>query len=405
MSQNSKRHFTTPAALVIGAAVLFLTLRGAPSSVAAADATPWWCLACGPAASADQFQNLLLLLPLGLVLALAGWSFRRSAILLTALPLAIELAQALLRHGRDAALGDLLANALGGMLGWWLGSGRARQVLTATWMAPLGLGLFVAQLLATASLIGPSLTGPEPWQLRLAPVTSARPTYRGEIIAISVGGTTILAESPQPAQPLLDTANDFQVTITWQQPHPTELTPIFRLDDALGWEIISADRRDTDIGISMRTGGGVRRWRNPVWQVPLPGTVGDGDTVVASLVLERGRAVATLVTAQARSQLSLSYGAQHGWTLINPFTPIHSSTAGWQWWTLAWLVGWGVVIASFGWYAARQWLWLALSLIALVAITAWSGARATPFEIVALCLGWGVVQLSRIALRRSPGAA
>ncbi len=405
MIQDYSRRFAAPIAIAIVAVVLALTLWPSPEAAPAARDTPWWCLVCGPAGTADQFQNLLLLLPLGLVLALAGWSFGRSTILLTALPLAIELAQGFLRHGRDAALGDVVANALGGMLGWWLGSGALRQVLTATWVAPLGLGLFVAQLLATTSLIGPSWTGPEPWRLRLAPVTATRPTYQGEISNFSLGGTTILAESPRPAQPLLEGSRNFAVTFTWHSPHPVGLTPIARLDDDRGWAIAAIDRRDTEIGLTLRTRAGALRWRTPTLVVPLPAGTADGDVIRASLALERGRAAATLTSGAEGSGLSLRYGAQHGWTLINPFTPLHRSATTWQLWTLAWLAGWGLVIGVASRHATRRWAWLVGALLMLTVVTAWSGARATLPELVALGIGWGLAQLSRIPLRRLPVSA
>ena len=120
------------------------------------DLTPWWCVSCGPAGTADQLQNLLLFVPLGLAAGLAGWGMGTTGIAMLALTLTIEGSQALLGSGRDAALGDVLANGLGGLLGWWvvqLGGRRWLAVRHAA--APIGVGLFVAQLVATASLSGP----------------------------------------------------------------------------------------------------------------------------------------------------------------------------------------------------------------------------------------------------------
>ena len=173
--------------------VLWLTLRGDPVARSVVDLTPWWCLSCGPAGTADQFQNLLLLLPLGMAAACAGWSMRNAAWALFALAIGIETLQGVANNGRDAALGDVLANGVGGLLGWWLvhlGSRRWSRMQRA--MAPIVVGLFVAQLVATASLSGPSPVGPEPWQLRLRPDTPDRPTYRGDIFSLSLCGRSIL---------------------------------------------------------------------------------------------------------------------------------------------------------------------------------------------------------------------
>src|SRR5690606_21235923 len=126
---------------------------GDPGAALAADRTPWHCISCGAGGTADLLQNSLLLLPLGMGLALLGWRLGSSALLLLLLPIGIELAQGAMAAGRDAALGDVLANATGGLLGWFAGRERWRLL----WpdprrAAPLVWGVFVAQLLATATL-------------------------------------------------------------------------------------------------------------------------------------------------------------------------------------------------------------------------------------------------------------
>src|SRR5690606_18671464 len=120
-----------------------------------------------------------------------------SALLLLLLPIGIELAQGAMAAGRDAALGDVLANATGGLLGWFAGRERWRLL----WpdprrAAPLVWGVFVAQLLATATLNLASPVGPEPLALRLVPEVPGRPAYRGAVEQLTLGGRSILADSP-----------------------------------------------------------------------------------------------------------------------------------------------------------------------------------------------------------------
>jgi hypothetical protein len=98
----------------------WLTLRPAPEVTGLADLTPWWCISCGEAGSADLFQNLLLFLPLGLAWRRAGTTLLPALLAALALTMTIEATQALTLPGRDAALGDLLANSLGEGLGWAL---------------------------------------------------------------------------------------------------------------------------------------------------------------------------------------------------------------------------------------------------------------------------------------------
>ena len=48
--------------------------------------TPVYCIVCGDTGSVDFFLNILLFVPLGLGLALAGFSWRRALLLLSASP-------------------------------------------------------------------------------------------------------------------------------------------------------------------------------------------------------------------------------------------------------------------------------------------------------------------------------
>ena len=382
--------------------IFFLTLRGSPGSAAAVAATPWWCLACGPMAGADLFQNLLLFLPLGLVLGLARWRWTGSALLLLAIPIGIEVTQALLRTGRDAALGDVLANAAGGLLGWWLGAGGLTRLARWPLLAPTAVTLFLSQLTLTAFLGQPTPVGPAPWQLRLNPVSSHRPTYIGQIQEVSLGGTRLRADSlPAPAS--MAAAGSFGASFVWDTTGGSSLTPILRLDDARGWEIFSVDRRDRAVGMTLRTRAGALRLRNPVFRVPA-GSATPGEMLSADLSFGRGEIRAT-ISGDSSLTLVLPWGAQHGWVFINPFTPVQHSTAAWQWWTRAWLFGWGLVIAAVSWHAARRWPWMLIATVGLWLLTHLAGAGATWLDEVALALGWVLLELSRNALRRRPAAA
>ncbi len=104
----------------------------------------------------DVILNLILFIPLGLGLGLAGWSWRRTAALAAILSCAIEALQFWVVTGRDSSLGDLITNTSGAAMGALLaphlgalllpGSELAARLLlggTATWLGMLGLSAWL----------------------------------------------------------------------------------------------------------------------------------------------------------------------------------------------------------------------------------------------------------------------
>jgi hypothetical protein len=367
-----------------------------PTASAVVDLTPWWCLSCGPAGTADQFQNVLLFLPLGIAAARAGWSARRTTVSVTAFTVAIELLQGVLGQGRDAALGDVLANALGGVLGWWvvqLGGRRLPQV--ERWAPSIGVGLFIALFVATSSLDGPRAAGPEPWRLRLQPRTADRPPYQGAVIHVALGGRTILTEEPRPGQPITASAPAASARFVWAPPQGRQVTAIARLDDGRGWPIVAVDRRNDGVAISVRTSAAAMRLRNPSWQVDVPPSVRPGDTLDLSLSL--GRSSASIVLSTSAGVVDTTRyrrGAQHGWAMINPFVRQHDSPQAWRWWTIAWLLGWGMLLGLTALPAHRPAIWLGAALLGLLVTTWLGGAPAQPAELGALALGWMLARVT-----------
>jgi hypothetical protein len=102
----------------LGAAFIgLLTLAPNPGQSAYSDITPLLCLVCGPYGGADVLLNILLFVPLGIGLRLAGWSWARSVGVAASLSFGVEFLQYTVVSGRDASLSDLLTNTLGAMFG------------------------------------------------------------------------------------------------------------------------------------------------------------------------------------------------------------------------------------------------------------------------------------------------
>ena len=81
-----------------------------------------FCVACGELGGVDVVLNVLLFLPLGMGLAMSGWSRWRAIGMMSAASVSIELLQLFLIPGRDASLGDVLSNSVGGALGFLIGA-------------------------------------------------------------------------------------------------------------------------------------------------------------------------------------------------------------------------------------------------------------------------------------------
>src|SRR4051812_28611679 len=109
-------------ALGVGAAwvgvIGWLTLRSAPSQAATVALSPWYCVACGSEGVADLLLNVVLFLPLGIAAFFAGWRLTAAAAIAFAISVAIELTQGIALVGRDASLGDVITNTIGGSAGW-----------------------------------------------------------------------------------------------------------------------------------------------------------------------------------------------------------------------------------------------------------------------------------------------
>lgn len=99
------------------AAVLLLTLWPLPEQAYRSSLSPVTCLVCGDQGVQDVIQNIIMLLPLGLALGLAGVRPGRVALGAFGLAVLVETLQYTVVTGRDASLSDVLTNTAGAALG------------------------------------------------------------------------------------------------------------------------------------------------------------------------------------------------------------------------------------------------------------------------------------------------
>ena len=210
-----------PAATVVAAAfalIMYMTLR----PVAANVSLPASCIICGPLGGVDFALNIVLFIPLGggLRWLLGRWN---TAIFIgTVTTLVIESLQWRLIPGRDASLGDLLANTLGTILGAWLAIEGVRW-LNATHFAARRLagafGIAVTLVaIASAWLLQPVHTRYPQW-VQWTPARKYLDTFQGRLMDVELNGIPIRpTEILQPHRSLDATSRSVTVRATLTDP-------------------------------------------------------------------------------------------------------------------------------------------------------------------------------------------
>ena len=167
--------------------IAFMTLRPVDSGVA----QPAWCIVCGPLGGVDFSLNIVLFVPFGLGLMWMTSQWRRSALIGAITTLCIESFQWRLIPGRDASLGDILANSMGTVIGAWLAVAGLRW-LNATRMNARKLAAFASLLTigavyVSAWLLLPAQTSDQQW-VQWTPRRRALDLFQGRLLAVSLNG-------------------------------------------------------------------------------------------------------------------------------------------------------------------------------------------------------------------------
>jgi glycopeptide antibiotics resistance protein len=172
------------------ALVAFMTLRPTRAIVA----TPTFCVFCGSLGGVDFILNVILFVPLGVTLQWATGRFRTTALLGVATTLVIETLQARLITGRDASLGDLIANTLGTLLGAWLGVAVFRWLNASAPAArrhAARFGVVVSLVVVVSAFLLQPLVPRYPQWVQWTPLRPNTDPFEGHLIAVHVKGRTI----------------------------------------------------------------------------------------------------------------------------------------------------------------------------------------------------------------------
>ena len=399
------------------AAILFATLL--PES--GETVTSHLCLVCGSRGTVDVILNVLLFLPLGVGLALLGVPAKRGILMMCALSVLIETAQLLTIPGRDATIGDVLTNTLGGILGF------AASRETRIWLRPTPgeatffivswAGMWLAIQTISSFAFVPSIPESQ-YYGQLAPSLGNFAVFPGRVVTAGLEGIPIPnAAFDDSRDARLRLLHGATVTATVVAAETTrEIAPIVRVADAEERELVLLAQNGTDLLFAIRSGAQALRLRPPLLALP---------QVFAKSALERrtiadtlgvsGRYVSREVRMSARTasethRVRIPLTSSLGWTLVLPSqwfiegTPAEQAVSG------IWVA---CLVLPFGYwapYAARHlWaqnasrvraglLWLAgLAVVygGLVGAPYAFGLTATPFRewlaaLAGLLMGTGL---------------
>ncbi len=173
-------------AVLSTAAILFFTLRPAGTELA-----PGWSftLSSGPAALAELIQNLLLFIPLGVALTLAGVRPARVVAVGALLSFSVEFLQQWI-PGRDPSVGDIVCNTISTTLGvllvvtapLWLWAVPRRSA----WQARLAALIALLAWYGTGAMVRQTFP-PGPYRLLTTPDLPHLGRYEGKGLKVTTG--------------------------------------------------------------------------------------------------------------------------------------------------------------------------------------------------------------------------
>lgn len=266
------------------------------------------CLACGSSGLADMIANWLLFVPVG-VLSAGLWGFEwavRASVLAT---FGIEGLQIFL-PGRNPALQDVVANALGGLTGAWLARGATGVQVSRSFAALALAGWLSPVVLLTPYVPSGALFGDWTYDWPMLE------RYDGELLTATIGGAPVglgeLSDSDEVRRGL-EARLPLELRLVVGG-HPAGLAPVFSVFDSQEREIVLLAVIGDDIIYRGWTWAKNLRLDQPDvrWSGALA-TVAIGDTVAVRVVRDRA---SYCMSVDGEARCGLAAGIGDGWAFI-----------------------------------------------------------------------------------------
>lgn len=357
------------------------------------------CILCGERGTSDFLLNVALFLPLGGAIALAG-GIRAWALAPALLSLGIEVGQVWV-PGRDPALGDLLANTLGGIAGFTTVRGRHRLAR----IDPLLLGFVATALASGVPLLTTLLLRPTPpdtvyfgqWMPDIG-----LERYAGTVRDARIGGVAVpprrLTGSERLAG-LLRRGAPIEVDLV-AGPRPPGLAPVFSVYDHRRREVLLVGVAREDLVFRQRTLAVALRLDRPetwVRRGAAPLQEGERHTLRVEPAV-RG----TCIHLDDVARCGVAPSASRGWALLLYASEMERIGALLDFLWLA-SVG-GLVGLAWGWRREAVLAALVLAAAALLAGLPWWASGTGLLPLAGLAAGGLAGARVRRRLRASPPA-
>lgn len=289
-----------------------------------------FCVICGALGGVDAVLNVVLFIPLGAGLALAGVPWRRAVLAACILSITVETTQLLFIPGRDATLGDVITNTLGASLGFALvRTARIWLMPSPAQAARLGLGwcvIWLAIQLTESFAFAPSIPRSR-FYGEIAPVLGSFEVFRGRVVHANIDSLRIvdsLYRDRDSLAPRLRHAGHVVATVIPAEP-PAGIAPILRVADTSQREIVLLAQDELEFLFGVRTGAAALRLRPPLFGLPraFPVRSAREDLSTANTVMLTGRYQSWNVSlsaeaARVQRHREIALISSLGWTLILP---------------------------------------------------------------------------------------
>ena len=358
-----------------------------------------FCLHCGPFGLVDAVLNVLLFVPLGAGLQLAGVPRRVALAVVTLTPALIELLQATVIPGRFAGVQDVLFNASGGALGILIAGGLhslvAPSVSRARRATALAVVAWVAVLAATGWAVSPRLPEGE-YYWRFAPTLRGFDVFRGRIIDARMAGDPRSMRNELSVDSRARLTAGAPVVVMLVPGPPTErLAPIAQLITSSGAKVLTLGQDGGDLIFSVLMKAGRVRLRSPSVRIERALVASDGtilpEPVTVRVAVSDGSLEMELSGA-SREHRSLPLTVALGWSLVLP-TPAYLG-AGTAILSAAWLA---LIAFPIGYYSG----WAAQT--RSTATPGRTATRAWPAALSLTALAGGLAGIPLLTATSIPG--